>query len=205
MWAPDGLDPAAAAPLVVVHDGPEYAALGAVLHYLAAMVAAGDVPPLRVALLGPGERNVWYSANPDYAATLVESVLPTLPPATVRLGIGVSLGGLALLHAHRLHPGVFDGFLLQSSSFFTPDLDAQEAQFSGFDAVTEFVASVHDAEGDDHPVPVALTCGVPEENLANNQRMAETLTRLGYPVELSLRRDAHNYTAWRDALAPASR
>ena len=47
-----------------------------------------------------------------------------------------------------------------------------------------------------------MTCGVPEENLANNQRMAETLTRLGYPSQITAVRDAHNYTAWRDALHP---
>ena len=47
-----------------------------------------------------------------------------------------------------------------------------------------------------------MTCGVPEENLANNQRMAQSLLRLGYPVKISTVRDTHNYTAWRDALHP---
>jgi enterochelin esterase family protein len=202
LWTPDGLADDASAPLIVVHDGPEYAALGGLLHYVAASIEDGALPPLRVALLDPGERNSWYSANPDYAAALVRTVLPALPAATVRIGVGVSLGGLAMLHAHRTHPNVFDGLLLQSSSFFTPDLDPQESQFSGFGEVTEFVASVHDSDTDDDPIPVALTCGIPEENLANNQRMQATLGRLGYPVELALVRDAHNYTAWRDALHP---
>ena len=97
------------------------------------------MPPLRAALLDPGERNAWYSANPDYATTLVEAVLPALPAATARIGVGVSLGALAMLHAHRLHVGAFDGLLLQSGSFFTADLDGQESEFSGWDAVTGFV------------------------------------------------------------------
>jgi enterochelin esterase-like enzyme len=200
VWSPAGLD--GPAPLLVVHDGPEFAQLGGFTHYLATAIAAGTLPPLRAALLDPGERNAWYSANPDYAATLVDAVLPALPAATTRIGVGVSLGALAMLHAHRAHGGVFAGLLLQSGSFFAADLDAQESEFSGWEAVTGFVTSVHEAESDDDPIPTVLTCGVPEENLANNQRMAETLTRLGYPVQITAMRDTHNYTAWRDALHP---
>ena len=107
-----------------------------------------------------------------------------------------------MLHAHRADTDAFDGLLLQSGSFFTPTLDGQESEFSGWEPVTEFVAAVHDSDSCDHPIPVAMTCGVPEENLANNQQMAATLKRLGYPVELTPVRDAHNYTAWRDALHP---
>jgi enterochelin esterase-like enzyme len=200
LWSPVGLD--GPAPLLVVHDGPEFAQLGGFTRYLATAIAAGALPPLRAALLDPGERNAWYSANPDYAVTLVDAVLPALPPATARIGVGVSLGAVAVLHAHRLHNGAFDGLLLQSGSFFTADLDPQEAEFSGWEPVTGFVTSVHDADTDSAPVPTVMTCGVPEENLANNQRMAETLTRLGYPVQITAMRDTHNYTAWRDALHP---
>jgi enterochelin esterase-like enzyme len=200
VWSPAGLD--GPAPLVVVHDGPEFASLGGVVAFLAASIATGTLPPVRAALLGPGERNAWYSANADYADTLVEAVLPALPNASVRVGVGVSLGALAMLHAHRTHGGAFDALLLQSGSFFTADLDGQESAFSGWADVTAFVASVHDAEADAYPIPTAMTCGVPEENLANNQRMAETLTRLGYPVQIAAVRDTHNYTAWRDALHP---
>jgi enterochelin esterase-like enzyme len=53
-----------------------------------------------------------------------------------------------------------------------------------------------------HPVPSVLTCGTVEENLANNRRMADALRNLGYPARLVVVRDAHNYTAWRDALDP---
>ena len=144
VWSPAGLRPSVPAPLVVVHDGPEFAALGGLVHYVAAMTAAGAVPPTRVALLAPGERNEWYAANPDYARSLVDAVLPALPAANARIGLGVSLGALAMLHAHRMHPAAFDGLMLQSGSFFTPDLDGQESGFSGFAAVTGFVASVLD-------------------------------------------------------------
>jgi enterochelin esterase family protein len=205
LWTPVALEPDDAAPLVVAHDGPEYAALGGLTQYLGTGIAAGAFPPLRAALVGPGDRNAWYSANPAYARTLCEDVLAAVDeivPSTVRVGIGASLGGLAMLHAHRSYPAAFDGLLLQSGSFFTPQLDPQEADFSGFAAVTEFVASVHTAEDEARPIPAVLTCGTVEENLANNELMAENLGRLGYPVHMVVVRDAHNYTAWRDALDP---
>jgi hypothetical protein len=95
-----------------------------------------------------------------------------------------------MLHAHRAFPHRLDGLLMQSSSFFTPALDPQEADFSGFAAVTEFVAEVHAASDDPHPVPAVLTCGTVEENLANNEVMAATLARLGYQVRLATVRDS---------------
>jgi enterochelin esterase-like enzyme len=202
LWAPAELPEDEPAPLLVVHDGPEFASLGGFTQYLAAMIAAGELPPVRAALLAPGERNDWYSANPAYSETLMSRLLPTLPAATVRIGVGVSLGALAMLHAHRTQPPGFDGLFLQSGSFFVPELDGQESGFSGFTAVTEFVGSVLESAHDAAPVPTAITCGVAEENLANNQRMARCLTELGYPMSMQTVRDAHNYVAWRDALHP---
>jgi enterochelin esterase-like enzyme len=216
LWAPASLTAGEAAPLLVVHDGPEYAALGGFTHYLGASIAAGSLPPLRAALLGPGERDAWYSANPAYARVLADRVLPALDemaPATARIGAGVSLGALALLHAQRSYPDAFDALLLQSGSFFTLGLDPQEKDFSGFAAVSAFVAELHAAGaaapaarspsglGID-PVPAILTCGIAEENLANNRLMTATLQRLGYQATLVEARDAHNYTAWRDCLDP---
>jgi enterochelin esterase family protein len=200
LWTPEGLAADEPAPLFVVHDGPEYATLGGFTHYLGAAIATGALPPARAALLGPGDRNAEYSANPDYAQRLCAEVIPALPPATLRVGIGVSLGALAMLHAHHTHPGTLDALFLQSGSFFTAELDPQEAEFSGFAAVTGFVTGLPDAPP--APVPAVLTCGTVEENRANNEAMTATLQRLGYDARFEVRRDAHNYTAWRDALNP---
>jgi enterochelin esterase family protein len=201
VWQPASLTRGQRAPLLVVHDGPEYAALGSFTKYLGAAIAAGVLPRLRAALLDPGDRNRWYSANPDYARALAATTT-SVAPSTARIAVGLSLGGVAMLHAHRLFPALFDGMLLQSASFFTPALDAQERHFPGFEAVTRFVAAVHAAALDERPVPAVLTCGTAEENLANNRSMTATLRRLGYSAELVEVRDAHNYTAWRDALHP---
>jgi len=51
-------------------------------------------------------------------------------------------------------------------------------------------------------VPVTMTCGTIEENLPNNRLMANLLAAAGYPAALHEVPDAHNYTAWRDAVDP---
>jgi enterochelin esterase family protein len=200
IWSPAGLE--GPAPLLVVHDGPEYASLGGLTTYLGAMIAARALPPLRAALLDPGDRNVWYSANADYAHAVCEKVLPALGEATVRIGVGASLGALAMLHLHCRCPGTLSGLLLQSGSFFTADLDPQEGEFGGYRSITTFVEDVVTARVGCPPVPTVLTCGTVEENLANNRALTEALVRQGFDAQLFTVRDAHNYTAWRDSLHP---
>jgi enterochelin esterase family protein len=47
-----------------------------------------------------------------------------------------------------------------------------------------------------------MTCGVLEENLANNREMARALAAQEFDVELNVVPDMHNYIGWRDALHP---
>ncbi|HEV2886700.1 MAG TPA: alpha/beta hydrolase-fold protein [Jatrophihabitans sp.] len=205
LWSPEALDHEQPAPLLIAHDGPEYDSLAGLTTFTGAMVEAGRLPPLRVAMLAPGDRNRWYAVNPAYARTLVGEVLPALAeqaPSSVRIGAGASLGALAMLHVHRLSPDALDGMFLQSGSFFDLEVDAHERRFSRFGPVTRFVREVVQAVAAPRPIPVSMTCGIIEENLANNQAMASALRRLGYPVEFAELRDVHNYTAWRDAFDP---
>jgi enterochelin esterase-like enzyme len=205
LWAPEDLSPSEPAPLLIVHDGPEFDRLGLITHYFGALVRSRELPPLRAALLAPGDRNRWYGANPAYARALAADVLPTLQtlaPATFRVGIGASLGALAMLHLHRSCPDLLSGLFLQSGSFFRPELDPQESGFSRYRPVTRFVGDVVTAVADPRPVPTSLTCGAIEENLDNNRLMTTALQRLGYPAVLHEVPDAHNYTAWRDTLHP---
>lgn len=208
LWSPEALADGEPAPLLIVHDGPEFASLAGLTQFAGALVLSGRLPPLRMAMLAPGDRNRWYAVNPAYARALTGEVLPALAelaPSSVRVGAGASLGALAMLHAHRMSSTgerAFDGLFLQSGSFFDTGLDAQERRFARFGPVTRFVREVVQAVADPHPIPVSMTCGTIEENLANNQAMAAALTRLGYPVEFCEVRDVHNYTAWRDAFDP---
>ncbi len=190
--------------LLLVHDGPEYAEYSLLLHFLDAIAAEGRVPPVAAALLPPVERNETYSASALYAAALAREIVPALAKAVPherRIGIGASLGALAMLHAHRRHPQLFDALLLQSGSYFRRRFDRQEAEFPRFERISRFVGEVLRGK-DPAPIPVAITCGTAEENLANNRAVAAALAEQGYDVRFATVRDAHNWTCWRDGLDP---
>jgi enterochelin esterase family protein len=195
IWSPAGR---AAMPVLVAHDGPEYDALAGLTRFSAAKIAAGEVPPHRVALLQPGHRDEWYSGSALYARALVTDVLPALDARGPLIAMGSSLGGLAMLHAHRLAP--FNGLFLQSASFFVPRHDAHEARFPRYRRIVRVVRELHREAGE--PVPVTMTCGAAEENLGNNREMVRALAAQGYDAELHEVGDTHNYTAWRDAFDP---
>ena len=203
VWAPDGTGAHDTLPLLLANDGPEYDELSRLTHFLAVSIARGTVPPHRVALLAPGERNDEYSASARYADRLVEHVVPAIGDA-VAVGpiaaMGASLGGLAMLHVQRRHPELLSGLFLQSGSFFMRRYDAHEVRFSRYRRVVRFVRAVRSTPG--RPVPVVLTCGSAEENVHNNRLMAAELARQGYPAVLHEVPDMHNYTAWRDAFDP---
>jgi enterochelin esterase-like enzyme len=197
--------PAPDAPLLVVHDGPEYASYSSLTRFLDAMSWLERIPPLRAALVQPVDRNETYSASALYSAALVREALPAIARRVAhgpRIGMGASLGALAMLHAHRRHPRAFDGLFLQSGSFFRQRWDKVESGFPRYARITRFVGTVLRGVNGHRPIPVALTCGAAEENLANNRAVADALARQGYPAWLAEIRDAHNWTCWRDALDP---
>jgi enterochelin esterase-like enzyme len=207
IWAPEDAATGEELPLLVAHDGPEYDELASLTRFLAVSIARGTVPRHRVALLAPGARDDRYSASARYSDALVRRLLPAVGTAvavdrTRVAGMGASLGGLAMLHAQRRHPGVFSGLFLQSGSFFTPRYDAHEARFSRYRRVVRFVREVLTTRTHTDPVPVVLTCGSAEENVHNNRLMASALAAQGYPAALHEVADMHNYTAWRDAFDP---
>jgi enterochelin esterase-like enzyme len=208
LWSTPGTDLREPLPLLVVHDGPEYAVYSEVLHFLEVATAQGRLPGLRAALLAPVLRNEHYSASARYSDALVEQLLPALgalapsPPGLRPVGMGASLGALAFLHAHRRRPGTFGGLFLQSGSFFRQRSDRQESGFPRFRRITRFIGTVFGATTWPDPIPVSLTCGTGEENRSNNAATAAALARQGYPVALSEIRDAHTWIGWRDALDP---
>lgn len=209
IWTATGGSPGERLPLLVVHDGPEYAAYSALLRYLDAAWADGRVPTMRAALLPPpGNRNETYSASARYSRALVQDILPALaeaapaPAGRLRVGMGASLGALAMLHTHRLHPQSFGALFLQSGSFFRQRFDPQESEFVRFRRISRFVGEVLAGKGWFEPVSIRMTCGTAEENLANNRAVARALAKQGYDVSLNPHRDAHSWVGWRDAFDP---
>jgi enterochelin esterase-like enzyme len=193
--------------LVLVHDGPDYDRYAELGRFTATMVSTGRVAPHHLVLLDPGVRDDWYSANPAYANALATELLPRLrselDSRAPVVGIGTSLGGLAMLHAQRRHPREFAGLFLQSGSFFRPAHDRHESGFGPYRRIVRFTNQVVRATRRTAAAPATvLTCGLAEENLANNREMASALHRQGYPAHLFEVPDAHNFTGWRDAFDP---
>ena len=213
LWEAPDLDSEDEVPLLIAHDGLEYDRYSSLLTYVAAMVASGRLAPLRVALLPPVDRNEHYGASALYARALAREIVPVLdwlapqPKShrrrrSWRVGAGASLGALAMLHAQRLHPRIFGGLFLQSGSFFQSRSDRQESSFANFDRISAFVSGVIGESSWRHPIPVTMTCGTIEENLANNLAVRDALHRQGYKVCFAEHRDGHNWVSWRDAFDP---
>lgn len=193
-------------PLLVVHDGPEYVRLARLLDLIDWL--ASDAPALRCRVLSlqPVDRNRAYAASPDYTEALLAQALP-LARETARtvgplVGLGASLGALALTYAAATHPGTFAGLLCQSGSFFLPRFDAHEVRFSGYRQVVAATAALHADPSPLAGVTMRLTAGLGEENLDNNRALTDRLADTGVDAEITLGRDGHSYTAWRDLLDP---
>ena len=209
LWSSHGTDGRQPLPLLVAHDGPEFAEYSKLLMMLDRKTTEGELPPMRAALIRPVERNEIYSASAAYGRTLAHNILvwlnryaPTPGGRRFRVGMGASLGGLAMLHAHRTYPASFGGLFLQSGSFFRQRFDKHEWGFPRFRRISRFVGRVLTAEHWSHPIPVTLTCGTIEENLANNRAVHDALAAQGYDVTLVVNRDGHNWVGWRDTFDP---
>jgi enterochelin esterase-like enzyme len=209
VWTSPGAAEEDALPLLVAHDGPEYAHFSDLLKFLDLFTRSGVLPPMRVALVGPVERDHIYSASTSYARALAYEIVPAIERMapmphgrSQRVGMGASLGALAMLHAHRTHPAVFGGLFLQSGSYFRQRFDKQETGFVRFRRISRFAGRVLSAPDWAHPIPIAMTCGSVEENLANNHAMRDALSTQGYDVAWRENRDGHNWIGWRDTFEP---
>lgn len=209
VWSPPDTDPEEPLPLLVAHDGPEYAKFSGLTHFLSVMVSQGRLPRMRAGLVGPVDRDNTYSASAAYSRAMAHEILPALgrlAPTphgrSARIGMGASLGGLAMLVQHRKAPATFGGLYLQSGSFFRQRFDRHESGFPRFRRISRFVGGVLAVDDWAHPVPVTMTCGTVEENLANNRAVRDALEAQGYDVHLVENRDGHNWVGWRDTFDP---
>ena len=178
--------------MVVVLDGPEYQKQMRLVPLLRRLVDRGEVKPHCVALVEPVDRMETYSASARFARELASEFEGVV-------GIGSSLGGLALLHAHRSQPQMFTGLFLQSGSYFRRSTDPQEARFGRFTRVDRFVGSVLRGRSAS-PIPATLTCALDEENYANNAAVARALAEQDYAVDFHAVRGGHDWPTWKRTL-----
>jgi enterochelin esterase-like enzyme len=193
-------------PLLLAHDGPEYAERAALTRYAGAVIEREATAPFRLALLPPGERDEWYSASAVYGRSLCRRILPALraamPVSGAPVGMGASLGALAMLHAQRSWPGTFAGLFLQSGSFFVPRFDRHESGFPRYGRIVRSVRAMLREVAPAGPVRTAMTCAREEENIHNNRVMARALGEQGYAVTLDETAGGHDWDTWRGALDP---
>ena len=210
IWEPPGVSAADSLPILFAHDGPEYARYSGLTRLLDVAYSESRIPLLRAALVPPVvDRNQIYSASAAYSRAFSHEVLPgveAVAPAphgrSSRIGMGASLGALAMLHIHRTNPATFGALFLQSGSFFRQRFDKQESGFVRFRRISRFVGTILVGSQWLHPVRAVMTCGTIEENLANNRAVARALSQQGYEVDLKINRDGHNWIAWRDTFDP---
>lgn len=210
IWKPRGVADDEPLPLLFAHDGPEYARYSGLTKLLDVCSAQGRLPAMRAALVPPVvDRDQIYSASAAYSRAFAHEILPAIEEAAptphgrgARVGMGASLGALAMLHIHRTNPATFGALFLQSGSYFRQRFDKQESGFVRFRRISRFVGTVLVASQWLHPVRAVLTCGTIEENLANNRAVARALKEQGYAVDLHVNRDGHNWIAWRDTFDP---
>jgi enterochelin esterase-like enzyme len=204
LWSPAGAGGGETLPVLAVHDGPEYVERVRICELACGWIGEGRAPAHRIALLHPGEREEWYSASALYARALVGDVLPAIAEAARAVGppvgLGASLGALAMLHAQRRHPEALSGLFLQSGSFFTPRYDHTEKGFARYGRIVRFVRSVVREQEFERPVPAVLTCGADEDNVHNNRRVAAALALQGYGAPLHERPGGHGWPVWAEGV-----
>ncbi len=132
VYTPSGVDPDTETALAVVQDGVAMMRLGGLHLMLEALLARGDVEPVRLAFLEPVDRLSEYAFNDQYMSFVEDEVEAELadryPLSRRRLWVGASLGALAsaslgLRRAEREPEAAADDAVLTLSGAFlgTPD------------------------------------------------------------------------------------
>lgn len=217
LWSPDGLDDRVPAALLVVHDGTAYARrdLGPgdnngpnLLGKVEGLMQSGEIAPVRVALLDPVDRHLWYTAHPQYSKALALPVMGEIcdrvEAVSPKIAVGSSLGALSMVATEAWHPGTFDGMFLQSTSWHHPDYDKGEnRRLNGcYDQGERFIKWFRDAPAAEHMLKISLTCGW-EGNWDGNEALDATLEKHhGHRSVLRRVDGGHNMYWWGRALTP---
>lgn len=191
-------------PLVLLHDGTDYLDHAGIREVLASAMRDAVLPPLRIALLDPRQRNVEYAADPRHARHVVDEILPRVRARVAVDGPivigGASLGAVAAWHAAQQFPGVFGGLVLQSGTFaFSPHPEIPAAMAS---SIRHFLvqAQTDPVIGD---LAVGQTCGRFESLLDWNRTVAEHLGRTVRVHTYEERWAGHDWGAWADMFVGA--
>ncbi|HKI58812.1 MAG TPA: alpha/beta hydrolase-fold protein [Trueperaceae bacterium] len=191
-------------PLALVQDGVAFYRLARLADVLAALLSAGAARPARLAFVEPVERSREYAFHDGYLEFVSGELVPELreryPTSSKLVAMGASLGGLFSANLALSHPGLVETVVTFSGAFVGhPD----DRDF--YAGTRSFVAE----RLEDGGVPAGLRwyaeCGTLEWLTDVNRRVAEALAQGGAEFDHSERNAGHNWTNWRNGLAPALR
>jgi len=207
LWRPDTSD--TPRPLLLVHDGPEYDQRCGLIGKVAGWAADGQISPYTVALLAPDDvdnryRLMHYGASEEYRHLLAEQLLPEItrraPTEGPIVGMGASMGALAMLHA----ADNFDALFLQSASIHHADYGDEanyQASYNEYPQVKEFVEKARHNLTDAKRLHIEMTCGN-EPNYEGNKALFYILREQGHTMTGGPVMGGHSYEAWGAAFEP---
>jgi enterochelin esterase family protein len=206
LYSPPGALARTPLPLVVVHDGSDYRRFAGLCTAVDALVSAGSIRPVRLALLDPRHRHEEYVGSDAHADHVAAEVVPHLARRVAMaepLGImGASLGAVAAWHAAHRHPGLFTRLFLQSGTFaFEPHPALEEPMFR---SINRFLSGAEADPGLPGSI-VYQSCGRYESLGAWNRRVVAALTAAGAVVTYREAWAGHDWGAWRDHLTDGLR
>ena len=192
-------------PLLIVHDGYDYARYADLKIVLDNLIHNLEIPQMIVSLTQASDRLKEYAADDRHADFIATDLLPQLAERfplmndTAARGImGASFGGVASLHAAWRYPELFRRLLLQSGSFAFSDL-GRHNRAPVFDPVAKFMNAFRENPGD-LAGKIYMSCGIYESLIYENRSLLPRLQAEGIDVRFEEVRDAHNWENWRDRL-----
>ena len=195
-------------PLLVVHDGIDFARFADLRAVLDNLIERLEIPPMVVALTQAGDRLQEYASDPRHGDFVVDELLPALQarypliddPAQRAL-MGASFGAVASLATAWQHPGIFDKLVLLSGSFAISDIGGH-SRGPVFDPVVAFMNRFRRAP--DRPArDLYVACGIYESLIYENRSLVPLLQEHGMRVRYREVHDGHNWENWRDRLQDA--
>jgi len=206
VYLPPRMRPRRRYPVLVAHDGEDYARFARLQTVLDNLIHRLEIPQMVVALTQSPDRSTEYAAEERHAAFLVDDLLPHLSAhfhgsalAEQRGLLGASLGAVASLHAAWKRPGTFGRLLLESGSFAFTDIGKGRREGPVFERVIRFVNAFRETPG--RPAErMFVSCGVYESLIYENRSLYPLLQTSGVDVRYVEVRDGHNWENWRDRL-----
>ena len=209
VYLPHGYAKDQAYPLVIIHDGGEFADYGDLTTSLDNLIHWGDVPPVVAVMIQASDRMKEYAKGRRHARYVAGELLPVLEERYSlstqnrdRVLLGASLGAVASLATAFRFPGLFGGLILNSGSFILDPAALKNRPHPVFARVSRLVQAIQRAPALP-PTRAFVSTGELEGLAQENLALAEALRTRGVEVLFKSSWDGHHWHNWRDQLRDA--